>query len=56
MIKIGDLSREASIDAAPMKRLGKPEEIASVVYWLCSEESSFVTGQAVSVDGGYTVP
>lgn len=38
----------------PMNRLGRPEEIADVVVWLCSAESSFVTGQCIAVDGGYT--
>jgi len=37
----------------PMKRLGKPEEIAALVLWLCSEGASFVTGAAYLVDGGY---
>ena len=37
-----------------MNRLGRPEEIADVVVWLCSAESSFVTGQCIAVDGGYT--
>jgi len=38
----------------PMKRLGKPEEIAAAVVWLCSEAASFVTGHTLIVDGGYT--
>jgi NAD(P)-dependent dehydrogenase (short-subunit alcohol dehydrogenase family) len=37
----------------PMKRLGKPEEVASLVMWLCSEGATFVTGSAYLVDGGY---
>lgn len=37
----------------PMKRLGKPHEIADVVMWLCSPQSTFVTGQSIFVDGGY---
>lgn len=36
-----------------MGRLGKPEEIASVVAFLCSEDASFMTGSVVVVDGGY---
>ncbi len=36
----------------PMGRLGRPEEIADTVVWLCSDRSSFVTGQAIAVDGG----
>ncbi|MEO6309653.1 MAG: glucose 1-dehydrogenase [Leifsonia sp.] len=36
----------------PMKRLGKPEEIASAVAWLLSDQSSFVTGVVLPVDGG----
>jgi NAD(P)-dependent dehydrogenase (short-subunit alcohol dehydrogenase family) len=41
------------IDQTPMKRLGKPEEIAETVIWLCSDAASFVTGHAMVVDGGY---
>jgi NAD(P)-dependent dehydrogenase (short-subunit alcohol dehydrogenase family) len=39
---------------APMKRLGKPVEIARTAAWLCSDAASFVTGQPVVVDGGVT--
>jgi 3-oxoacyl-[acyl-carrier protein] reductase len=39
---------------APMARSGDPSEIASVVAFLCSRDSSFMTGTAVTVDGGYT--
>ena len=38
----------------PMARMGKPEEIAEAVVWLCSDRASFVTGAAWTVDGGYT--
>lgn len=38
----------------PIKRLGKPEEIAHAVAWLASEDASFVVGQSILVDGGFT--
>ena len=38
-----------------MGRLGTTNEIADVVYWLGSEDNTFVTGQQVCVDGGYTI-
>lgn len=37
----------------PMGRMGTPEEVAALVIWLCSDRSSFVTGQAIAVDGGW---
>jgi NAD(P)-dependent dehydrogenase (short-subunit alcohol dehydrogenase family) len=40
----------------PMGRAGRPEEIASVVLWLCSPGASYVVGHALTVDGGMTVP
>jgi NAD(P)-dependent dehydrogenase (short-subunit alcohol dehydrogenase family) len=39
----------------PMARVGRAEEIASAVLWLCSEASSYVTGQSISVRGGFTM-
>jgi NAD(P)-dependent dehydrogenase (short-subunit alcohol dehydrogenase family) len=43
---------KAMTDVSPMKRFVEPEEVASAVLWLCSEESSFVNGHALAVDGG----
>ena len=38
----------------PVGRLGQPEEVAETVMWLCSDASSFVTGDSIPVDGGWT--
>lgn len=38
----------------PMGRFGQPEEIAQAILWLCSNENTFVTGQAIQLDGGLT--
>jgi len=43
---------EQLLPQTPMRRMCQPEEIASVVVFLASEESSFMTGQSLSVDGG----
>jgi NAD(P)-dependent dehydrogenase (short-subunit alcohol dehydrogenase family) len=48
-----DPERRARVIASePVGRIGKPEEIAEAVVWLCSDAASFVTGHAMSVDGG----
>ncbi len=39
-------------DAAPIRRVGRPADIAETVLWLASDVSGFVTGQAIAVDGG----
>lgn len=40
------------LNSIPLKREGKPEEVAAVVKFLSSEDSSYITGQVISVDGG----
>jgi NAD(P)-dependent dehydrogenase (short-subunit alcohol dehydrogenase family) len=39
----------------PIARLGRPEEIAAAVLWLCSAGAGYVIGHALVVDGGYTI-
>jgi 3-oxoacyl-[acyl-carrier protein] reductase len=43
---------ERLIDATPMKRIGTPEEVAALVFFLLSDESGFTTGQTIVSDGG----
>ncbi|MBB3214969.1 NAD(P)-dependent dehydrogenase (short-subunit alcohol dehydrogenase family) [Ochrobactrum sp. RC6B] len=46
--------KEALVALHPIGRLGRAEEVASVVLFLASDEASFVTGASILVDGGYT--
>lgn len=45
----------AMLQDVPIGRLGRAEEIADAVLWLCSSAASLVVGHALVVDGGYTV-
>jgi len=58
MLERGGITSDPETRAAiegrhAMGRLGDPQEVADAVAWLCSEESSFVTGRSIDVDGGY---
>ena len=48
----GILFSDADCLQHPVGRVGKPEDIASAVLYLCSDESAFITGQVLTVDGG----
>jgi NAD(P)-dependent dehydrogenase (short-subunit alcohol dehydrogenase family) len=47
--------RESVIAQEPVGRMGKPDEIAAAVVWLCSDPAAFVIGHAMVIDGGQTV-
>lgn len=49
-----DAARAAFIARQPMGRVGRPEEIAALAVYLASDDSAFVTGQAIAIDGGWT--
>jgi NAD(P)-dependent dehydrogenase (short-subunit alcohol dehydrogenase family) len=40
----------------PLGRIGRPEEAAEAVLWLCSPSASYMTGNSLIVDGGFTAP
>jgi NAD(P)-dependent dehydrogenase (short-subunit alcohol dehydrogenase family) len=55
LVDSGELSRERSAKNAPIGRLGRSDEIADAVLWLCGPASSYVIGQSIAVDGGVTI-
>jgi NAD(P)-dependent dehydrogenase (short-subunit alcohol dehydrogenase family) len=51
----GDSPHPSDLSRIPQGRLGRPEEVAAAALFLCSEAASFITGQAIHVDGGETM-
>ena len=49
---LDDQNKENIIEQLSIKRIGKPEDISNVVSFLCTEESEYITGQVIPVDGG----
>ena len=47
-----DKAKEAFLSQIPMGRVGEPDEVADVVYWLASEGATYITGQVIHVSGG----
>jgi len=52
MAKLDERGQKAITHASPMRRLGRPGEIAGAMAWLCSDESSFMNGHSLTLDGG----
>jgi len=50
--RAGAAAQQAAAQAMPMRRLGRPEEVAATVVWLCSDGASFITGAVIPIDGG----
>ena len=51
---LDDQNKENIIEQLSIKRIGKPEDISNIVSFLCNDESEYITGQVIPVDGGLT--
>ena len=54
LLDMSELLKQATAAMHLLNRVGQPEEIARVALFLCSDDASFVTGQAIVADGGWT--
>jgi 3-oxoacyl-[acyl-carrier protein] reductase len=51
---LGEDGIKAVVEQVPIRRLGRPEEIAAFVAWLAGPDNTFVSGQTIAIDGGFT--
>jgi NAD(P)-dependent dehydrogenase (short-subunit alcohol dehydrogenase family) len=51
-LALPDDQRQAILRAIPAQRVGRPEEVAAAVVWLCSDQAAFITGATIPIDGG----
>lgn len=49
---ISEKAKERFMSQIPLGRIGRPEEVAEAVYWLCSDAAGYITGQVIHVNGG----
>jgi len=49
---LSDKAKEAFMRQIPLGKIGKPEDVAEAVYWLCSDATNYITGQILHVNGG----
>lgn len=54
MAEMNEKQQKALVNFNPMRRLGKPEEVSTTIAWMCNDESAFMTGHSVVLDGGLT--
>jgi NAD(P)-dependent dehydrogenase (short-subunit alcohol dehydrogenase family) len=52
LARAGDEAQRQAAMAMPLRRIGRPEEVAQAVVWLCSDAASFITGATLPIDGG----